>query len=494
MMLFPRRDCGADWRASPWIGWLTGLLIFGLVYWLRLHLTQPVEASGDSFEKWYEVKRLVHGLEYSRLDHHTMRWGINFPVFVAQKLFGTAPSVYYLVPSALSALSAVFVYRIGTRLRGPLLGVVALVLFVFHPQIVSAASQLFPGIFSTTWLLGAVWFLLRYGDDRRAGWLLVSALFLFLAYGAKVTNLFVLPAMLYHVWWLRREIRPVLLYGGILLAGFLVETVVVDAMLGDFTLPGRLALLGGHLNKMVAGIDGVQSALGVFMRWDKLPNYWYLHTLTGFFAALWFIGHRRRHPAEFLLALCLFAFSLLITFGIVGLKPVRYMLPLETRYLTLTIPFTLLLTLSGAARLGRRQFALAVLLLFIAYPMKIYEFSRKVPHRAVYGIDEFRDRVMDHLEDGWGIMFGNAKKARLYRAMFVEDRLALGLDRGYRKLPLYVVPPDVPELRNRKVFFLLTLDPERVEKGLLKRRGDRLKVAVRLENGLAIRPEWDDLW
>ncbi len=61
-----------------------------------------------------------------------------------------------------------------------------MLLFALHPRIVDAGSQLFPGIFSICYVLGAIWFMALYSkSNQRTAYLILSAVFLFLAWGAQ---------------------------------------------------------------------------------------------------------------------------------------------------------------------------------------------------------------------------------------------------------------------------------------------------------------------
>ena len=458
----------------------------------------PVENSGDSFVKWYEAKRLAHGLDYSRLDHHTMRWGINFLSLLFQKIFGTQASTYYL-PSAFAAtLSSLFVFLIGTRVQDRILGIMALLLFCFHPSIIVAGSQLFPGIFSCCYCLGSVYFLLLFTrtNHEKLGYLVASAVFLFCAYGAKMTNLFFLPALAGYLYWSSRKLRPVIIYLGILGLGFLLETLIIDTILGNYTMFGRFALAGGHLNIMKNGLEGEKSLWGIITRWQMLPNYTYLPLAAGSFACFYFVNNRNAYRNDYCLALCFLSFSFFLSFGMVSLKPVHFLLPHMPRYTNIIIPLSLLLTLSVAAKLRQYRYLVIVfLLLFLPFVKPFIDLLHSPLHRQFYKIDAFQQEVNNYLDQGYAFIFLDVKNARLYRAMFVADRAAMGIDTA-DQVKIYNVPPGATRFNPGPAIYLLTLKQHNITAGVIRPYPGEYRLAVErfTPGNLTLQADWDLSW
>ncbi len=478
--------------------WLELLLLAGLVFAFRLYVTVPVEGSGDSFVKWYEAKRLAHGLDYSRLDHHTMRWGINFLSLFFQKIFGTRASTYYLPSAFASTLSALFVFLIGTQLQDRLLGIMALILFSLHPAIIGAGSQLFPGIFSICYSLGAVYFLLLYTriEQGKNFYLVISSLFLLFAYGAKMTSLFFLPAFVLYLVWSTRRLRPVILFLAVLSLGIGLETVIIDTILGDYTMFGRFALAGGHLHIMENGLEGEKTLWGIITRWQMLPNYTYVHTIIGFFAAFFFLCNRERFRRDVLPGLCLYSFAFFLTFALCSLKPVHFLLPHMPRYTNVTIPFSLLLSLSFARKLGKNKYLVCMFFLIcLPFIQPFNDLVHSPLHRQFYKIDSFQQKVNRYLNAGYGYIFLDVKHARLYRAVFVSDEAAMGFGRA-QPAHIYIVPAGATPYNPNRIMYLLSRQQNTITAGVIRPYPRQYRLAVQKFTGesLSIDPLWQILW
>ncbi len=476
--------------------WIEATILCLFIFLFRLYATIPIEDSGDSFVKWYETKRLFYGLPFSRLDHHTMRWGINFLSLFFQKIFGTQPSIYYLAPAFTAAGAAFFIYQIGLLLHGRLLALSAMLLFSFHPVIINAGSQLFPGIFSIFYVLGSIFFLLIYENNRQKKYLICSAVFLFLAYGAKITNLFFLPAILLYILFILHEKKAIFIYFGILFLGFCIETAWIDSILGDYSLPGRLALAGGHLNFMQSGSAKVAFLSAIFKRWEILPNYMYLHSIIGFVAAFYFLNHRTKFPKETLIALCYLSVSFLITFAISSLDPIQFLLPNRPRYLNVTIPLSLLLTLRLATLLGQYKYIVVTTLLLAApYPIKLVHLIQSPTHRQFYKINSHKQQIMNLLNKGYCLAFLREKHARLYRAAFIDDNYALGID-AKKTVHIYKVPPHGSQYNESFTMYILKLSDNNTIKGIASPYPNNYVLSVRtfVTPNLNIDPSWEQIW
>ena len=486
------------WNQNRYGVWIELFLFACVVFAFRLYVTAPVENSGDAFVKWYEAKRLAHGLDYSRLDHHTMRWGINFLSLFFQKIFGTQASTYYL-PSAFAAtLSGLFVFLIGLHVRDQMLGILALVLFTIQPAIIVAGSQLFPGIFTTCYSLGAIYFLLLYThpEQKKTYFLVISSIFLFCAYGAKMTSLFFLPAFVLYLVWSTRRLQPVFLFLGILFLGVLFETLIIDTMLGNYTLFGRLALAGGHLNIMETGIAGEKSLWGIVTRWQMLPNSTYLPAIVSFFLAFHCINNRNKFPKDFFLTSCLISFTFFLTFSLCGVKPIHFLLPHTPRYINITIPLSLLLCLSFAGKLGGKRYIFVVFVLLALPSTLVLNRELRSPlNRKFYQIDNFQKEVMTYLDKGYAFLFLDPRNARLYRAMFVADWAAMGIDTA-DQVRIYNVPPGATRFNPGPAIYLLTLKKDQITAGIVRPYPDEYRLAVErfTPGNLNLQSDWELSW
>jgi hypothetical protein len=483
-------------KKSTRFSWIEISILCVLIFLFRLYATIPVEGSGDSFVKWYEAKRLYHGLQYSRLDHHTMRWGINFLSLFFQKMFGTSPSVYYLAPATAATAAAFFLYKIALNIQGRLLAMCAVLLFTFHPIIINAGTQLFPGIFSICYVLGSIYFLLAYTENRRIPYLVCSSLFLFMAYGAKITNLFFLPAIVFYFVFTLKEYKSVILYLGILFLGFCVETVWIDTILGDYSLPGRLALAGGHLNLMQSDFAKESFVSGIIDRWRILPNYLYLQSFTGFIASFFFLSNRKKYPKESFIAFAYVGVAFLITFGICSLDPVHFLLPNRPRYLNVTIPLSLLLTLRLASIAHNYKYVITTFLLFaVPYPNTINHLIQSSSHRQFYKINGYATRISAFLKEGYCLAFFSEKHARLYRAMFVDDNFSMDLNEK-QTARIYIVPAKSTEFNALGTMYLLTLNHNIPPKGIVGPYPKEYVLSVHpfSQKKLTFAPDWEQVW
>ena len=425
-----------------------------------------------------------------------MRWGINFLTLFIQKLFGTSASVYYIAPATAATAAAFFLYGIALNLQGRALAISVTLLLSFHPVIINAGSQLFPGIFSICYVLGSIFFLLMYTKQRKMLYIGLSAFFLFLGYGAKITNLFFLPAIVFYIAFILKEYKAGGIYLLLLLLGFFLETLWIDTILGDYSLPGRLALAGGHLNLMQSGVIRESFFSGIFDRWSILPNYMYLHSFSGFFAAFFFLSQHKKYPKESLIALAYASVSFLITFGICSLDPVHFLLPNRPRYLNVTIPFSLLLTLRMASLGAKKKYLFfAFFLLAVPYPRSINHLIQAPQHRKFYKIDNHSNRVMKLLREGYCLAFFAEKHARLYRAMFVEDRHAMGLH-GQKPISIYIVPAGETQFNTSATMYLLTLGGNISPKGIVSPYPKDYVLSVHdfAEKKVTINPDWEQVW
>jgi len=222
------------------------LLIVFLSLTFRLFTSMPVEFGGDAIYKWSLVKQfLLFGDLPARWNHHACRWAVNIPAFFIMKFFGTGANVYYFWPFLTATLSAVFSFLLLERIRGWRVGLAGAILVVLSVPMLRMGSQFLPMGATVTFLLGSLYFLLRWRDNGRNWNVAVSALLLFLAYGTKVTSVYYLPACLVLIWLLpndnRGRVWSMLLFIGVFMALLALETYLFN-ILGGATF-GRWELI-----------------------------------------------------------------------------------------------------------------------------------------------------------------------------------------------------------------------------------------------------------
>ncbi|WP_272700600.1 ArnT family glycosyltransferase [Desulfovibrio sp. Fe33] len=220
------------------------LAVFSLAF--RYLTSGTVESGGDAVYKWSVIKQFVlFGDVPARLNHHTCRWSVNIPVFFLQKYLGTGPTTYYVWPFLTSTLSAIFGFLLMERLRSWRIGLAAGVLIIMSDPMMRQGTQLLPMGTAVSFLLGAVYFFVRWRDDGCSRNIAASSLLLFFAYGAKITIIYYVPAFLVLIYLfagnLRTRFYTSLCFLGIFIALFVVETYSFNMLTGSSF--GRMELI-----------------------------------------------------------------------------------------------------------------------------------------------------------------------------------------------------------------------------------------------------------
>ncbi|PKL25869.1 MAG: hypothetical protein CVV47_04290 [Spirochaetae bacterium HGW-Spirochaetae-3] len=211
-------------RGDRWV--LFSLVLFTLAF--RLATIMTVNTGVDERDYWESARALSHGLPYPELSHRTTRYGVILPVAAVQLVLGLHPNVYHVMPVLNCMIQAALVYLLGLRLRGRLTGFLAALAMVLFPYMIRAGSQVRPEIFSITYMLLSVFYFVEYLDreNERFKPLLWAALWMFVSYETKITNLFMVPGMLLAIILYKRRPRDVLVFAGILFGLYLVETAL----------------------------------------------------------------------------------------------------------------------------------------------------------------------------------------------------------------------------------------------------------------------------
>ncbi len=333
---------------------LVMLVLFAFLF--RLKTLEMVESGGDAVNKVLFIKQLIHhhALDSWKWTHHNARFGVNVPAYLSLLLTGSHAVGYYLPTVLMSVLQVVCVFKIGLRIQGRLLGFCAAVSLVLFPQMIRNGCQLLPGVYTGAYVLLATygiveWHHARTGKRRR---LLLASLAMFLAYLSWVGSLFFMPAFLLGIYVLSRKPKDVILFGGVLLLLFFVETGLWIT-LTDQSM-GRLGIITGkHLKS--SNLAPLPSAWDLFGRYTILKSIW-PHTLIAFLIASVGIAVRvRRIGGELLLVTLLpLSFLLCLTFAITSTDPIMPALTIKRpRYLTPAIPFLMLAIWGGFLTLVR---------------------------------------------------------------------------------------------------------------------------------------------
>lgn len=236
------------------------LFIIVLSILVRFYSCDIIESGGDAFSKWAIIRDYVENNTIPAVEelktHHMMRWAINLPVLVLQKLLGTHPTVYYVWPIAIATIGAVFCFLIGRNMYGPFWGLIPAVIFIFANPFRRQGAQFLPMGPATVYFLGSLLFFQIWADKKKFVYLFLCATLLFLSYGAKVTGIYYIPAFLMLVFYFSKTsdtvttFKPIVIFVGALCCFFLCEAIIGQIFI---EIPGgRLAALasGGHVKSV----------------------------------------------------------------------------------------------------------------------------------------------------------------------------------------------------------------------------------------------------
>ncbi len=332
---------------------VVGLLAFALFF--RLATLMIIHTGVDERDYWFSAKTIARGLPYPDLTHRTTRFSVILPVALTQALLGSHPDVYYVLPVLNSMLQTALAFMIGVRLRGRLAGFFAALAITLFPYMIRAGSQVRPEIFSVTYLLLAFFFFIEYMERTRkeVAPLLWTAAWLFIAYEAKITNIYFLPGLLIAVLAYKKKPAHALFLCGVLLSLFLVETGAYAA----FT-PYKLGELEIILKRHIQEGTPVHLArfVDLFQRYSRahLQLYWQIPFGLFAVAAVAYLirGVDQRISALVLAALGFFAG---MTFEVAGLHPLTPAEPFINRYFTAVLPSVFLVLAYAAEGIVRTK-------------------------------------------------------------------------------------------------------------------------------------------
>lgn len=325
---------------------LGSLILVCLVF--RLWTVMMIHTGIDERDYWYSAKAISQGaaVEYPYINHRTIRWGVIVPVAVQQLLTGIHPNSYYVMPILNALVQTALLYLLGRTLFSRRTAVLATLALIFFPYQIRAASQIRPEIFSITYILAMVYFFTGYlfkgPVSKRLKNLALASVMLFLAYQAKITNLFFLPGMFFLIllYSSGKRIRDCLLFGGIPLAGFILETVLYGIFAG-FPLGHLQIIAANHLK----GMESLSSFMEIFDRYRSpyLQAYWQLPFALFAFLAGYSILKKNRETRLMALIVPALSFFFFITVTISSIHPLRMAEPFINRYFSAVLPFVFLL-------------------------------------------------------------------------------------------------------------------------------------------------------
>jgi hypothetical protein len=332
---------------------ILALMALGTLF-LRYMTLMEVNVGGDNIDYWYYGKSLLKGYPYDLYFHRSVRWGIILPTLLVQMIFGIRAWVIYLPPILMSILLNYTVYWLGRRLFDRKTALLSLVIIQFFPYMIRMGSQLLLGVFSMNYILLSLLFLLKYleprdHDEEARGrlWFFLSLLFLFISYLTKITNLYFLFAWAIIIF-RKKDVKTVILYGVCLSGFYLIEHLayflILDEPLGRLGIIVNTHLGNGTME--VTGKYGDGTFLGLFKRYnlEHFPLYWHFLFWGGLASSVYLLkkeGETRNSVKIILIIIGIF--TVLITFGVTSLNPVKSFENYHPRYFSSLLPFLALL-------------------------------------------------------------------------------------------------------------------------------------------------------
>ncbi len=314
------------------------LVFFGLFF--RFLTITNIETGGDAASVWFAAKQLYYNLPYP-INHHTARFGMIIPVYISQVIFGTHPVVYYIIPLFFFILQVIFLYKIAAQAYGINLAFLSSMILIFLPKMFSHAVQIKPDGFCATYILICVYFIFKFKDSKKHlyFYLILSALFMFLAYMTKETSLFFLPGIAICIWIMKKKLKYVIVFGAVLFTLFLGETAIYYFALGVKT--GRIEIVtASHLDS--GNLLALPSIWNLFLRYAQLnifeKIYFFAYIAGSFFLVVKTKTIKIDEKVKSLLIIPL-AFFVLLTFAVKSINPVVPAMSYNPRHLVPAAPF-----------------------------------------------------------------------------------------------------------------------------------------------------------
>ncbi|HPJ42196.1 MAG TPA: glycosyltransferase family 39 protein [Spirochaetota bacterium] len=314
------------------------LIFFGLFF--RFLTITNIETGGDAAGVWFGAKQLFYGMPYG-INHHSARFGMIIPVYLAQLVFGTHPIVYYFIPLFFFVLQVAFLYKIAVRAYGINLAFLSSIVLIFLPKMFSHAVQIKPDGFCAAYILICVYFLFKFNDSKNNSYiyLVSAALFMFFAYMTKETSLFFLPGLAICIWVMKRKLKYVIIFGAILFALFLGETAIYFITMG-LKLGRAEIIMGSHLDS--GNLQALPSVWSLFLRYAQLnvfeKIYFFSYLAGTCFLFIKAESIKMDEKVKSLLIIPL-AFFILLTFAVKSIFPAVPAMSFNPRHLVPAAPF-----------------------------------------------------------------------------------------------------------------------------------------------------------
>jgi hypothetical protein len=341
------------------------LALLALSVAIRLLRLQPIEYYDDEVTRWHFVRQLFYDNDFhhARWTHHMARFGVNFPLFLVQAVFGRHARVYYIWPLASFTLQVLFLYLTAKRLGGRAAGVLAASFLCVFTGLDRGACQLLPDTFGGTAMILVVYLLVRYQEaelERRMGWLIGAGLAFVWAYEIKESNLLFLPGAAACVWLCKGRFRDGIWFCAILLLAIVIET----AGFRIFTdYKSRFAIVEEAHGEITS------TFVQLFDRFTRLEPPWQMLFWMWVPSAFWLgAGPDRRKQA---LVLMPATFLLLITFLVRSINPIVIWTRFYSRYFEPAAPLFVAAVALFAVEALRRAWPIYAPLRFGELPARL---------------------------------------------------------------------------------------------------------------------------
>jgi len=247
-------------------------LVLNFLY--KLYQLEPLESGGDAVYNWLNCKYLSIGeVGWDSWNHHRTRWGIVLPNLLVIFSFGKGMWSYYIVGILYSNVSVGFLMQILRQSGFGLFSIsVAALFYIFFQPLSSSASQMMPSIYSSTYLILSIYFLLRYDRNPSVFNLVFCGLFIFLVYQSKFTGVLFFPGICLAVFASSKNLKHFIVFSVVLFFG-----IIIDNFSYYFTLGvemGRLGVISSTHYGTLEDNTVIDSLSDFFRRYTILKEEW----------------------------------------------------------------------------------------------------------------------------------------------------------------------------------------------------------------------------